>query len=129
MKIIIRSPFALFQDISTKFNCKFSKHTPEEAEEALKRINSVRYENADIEELEDFSLCRRYGLEKCVYSDDWYVVTTYDGKVYGDYLKFDPRAEREYQVAFSEVVGMSYERYRKEKGIEKKLVLNRRRFN
>ena len=53
---------------------------------------------------------RRYGLEKCVYSDDWYVVTTYDGKVYGDYLKFDPRAEREYQVAFSEVVGMSYER-------------------
>lgn len=109
--------------------CDFRKNTPEEVEESLKRINSVRYENADIEELEDFSLCRRYGLEKCVYSDDWYVVTTYDGKVYGDYVKFDPRAEREYQIAFSEVVGMSYEKYRKEKGIEKKLVLNRRRFN
>ena len=110
-------------------SCDFRKSNNESIEDAIKVVNAIRYENADIEELQDFQLCRRYGIDKCIYSEDWYIVVAYDGTIYGDYLKNDPRAEREYKIAFSETVGMSYERYRKEKGIEKKLVLNRKRFN
>lgn len=109
-------------------SCDFRSGNNEAIEQALKIINAVRYENADIEELENFTLCRRYGLDKCIYNEDWYIVTTYDGKIYGDFLKFNPKAETEYKIAFGELVGMSYDNYKEKNGKEKKLSLQRRRY-
>lgn len=109
-------------------SCDFRSGNNEAIEQALKIINAVRYENADIEELENFTLCRRYGLDKCIYNEDWYIVTTYDGNIYGDFLKFNPKAETEYKIAFGELVGMSYDNYKEKNGKEKKLSLQRRRY-
>ena len=78
------------------------KSTNEEQEKALKVINAVRYANSDLEELENFRLCRRYGMNYCVYNDDWYIVGTYDGNIYGEYLKYDERAITEYNVILEE---------------------------
>lgn len=83
-------------------SCDFMKSTNEEQEKVLKIINAVRYANSDLEELENFRLCRRYEITYCVYNDDWYIVRTYDGNIYGDYLKYDPRAITEYNVALEE---------------------------
>lgn len=107
-------------------SCDFRNSSPEAIEQALKIINAIRYENADIEELENFTLCRRYGLDKCIYNEDWYIVTTYDGEIYGDILKFNPKAEIEYKIAFEELVGMSYDNFREKNGKEKKLTFQRR---
>ena len=41
-------------------------------------------------------------MNYCVYNDDWYILTTYDGNIYGDYLKYDERAVNEYNVALEE---------------------------
>ena len=41
-------------------------------------------------------------LPFCVYNDDWYIVGTYDGNIYGEYLKYDERAITEYNVALEE---------------------------
>ena len=83
-------------------SCDFMKSTNEEQEKALKVINAVRYANSDLEELENFRLCRRYGMNYCVYNDDWYIVGTYDGNIYGEYLKYDERAITEYNVTLEE---------------------------
>lgn len=82
-------------------------------------VQETIFKITDIEELENFVLCRRYVIDKCIYNEDWYIVTTYDGKIYGDFLKFNPKAEFEYKVAFGELVGMNYDTY-KEKMVKRK---------
>lgn len=83
-------------------SCNFMNSSNEEQEKALKVVNAVRYANSDLEQLENFRLCRKYGMTYCVYNDDWYIVGTYDGNIYGDYLKYDERAINEYNVALEE---------------------------
>lgn len=109
-------------------SCNFKSENDESIEQALKIINAVRYENADIEELENFTLCRRYGIEKCIYNEDWYIVITSDGKIYGDFLKFNPKAEIEYKIAFGKLVGMNYDNYQEKHGKEKKLSLKKIKY-
>ena len=41
-------------------------------------------------------------MTNCVYNNDWYIVTTYDGNIYGEYLKYDERAITEYNIALEE---------------------------
>ncbi len=84
-------------------SCYFMESTNNEQEKALKNINAVRYANYDLEELEDFRLCTKYKIAYCIYNDDWYIVETYDGNIYGEYLKHDERAITEYNVALEEV--------------------------
>ena len=83
-------------------SCDFMKASNAEQEKSLKVINAVRYANSNIDELENFRLCRRYGMTYCIYNEDWYVLLTYDGNIYGDYLKYDERAFREYCVALED---------------------------
>ena len=83
-------------------SCDFMRSTNVEQEEALKIINAVRYANSNLEELENFRLCRKYEMTNCVYNNDWYIVTTYDGNIYGEYLKYDERAITEYNIALEE---------------------------
>jgi len=123
------NPQCSYVDPRPKVNsCDFRIRNKKSIEQALKIINAVRYENAEIEELENFDLCTGYGLDKCIYSEDWYIVTTYDGNIYGDYLNFNPKAEIEYKFAFGELVGMNYDDYVKINGKEKKIVLQRSRY-
>ncbi|MBQ9854129.1 MAG: hypothetical protein IJO57_03755 [Bacilli bacterium] len=92
-------------------SCDFIKSSTEEQEKALKIINAVRYANSDLEELENFKICRGYGMNYCVYNDDWYILTTYDGNIYGDYLKYDERAINEYNVALEELKKQFCQKY------------------
>ena len=92
-------------------SCDFQNCDDNEKEEALKIINAIRYENADIEELENFVSCTKYYIDKCIYNDDWYLAICRDGNIYGDFLTFNPHAEKEYKIAFNEMFGISYENY------------------
>ena len=93
----------------------------EEIKESLKVINAIRYENADIDELDKFSLCRYYQLKQSIYNDDWYIAIDYAGNVYGECLKFDSRALEEQKIAFLEMIGTNYDDYTKEHGYLKKM--------
>ena len=84
-------------------SCDFMNSSNEEKEKALKIINAIRYSNSELEQLENFNLCNRYEIKNCIYNDDWYIVETYDGNIYGDYLKYDERAIKEYNVALDEI--------------------------
>ena len=97
------NPQSSYQDPreNIKF-CNFSCATNLEIENALKIINAVRYANWDLEEIENFSLCNRYGIRECIFNDDWYILTTYDGNIYGEYLNYDERAKLEYTTTLSE---------------------------
>ena len=97
------NPKCSYQDPRNSIlSCDFHNSSEPEKEAALKIINAVRYANSDLEDLENFRLCRRYGLNQCIYNDDWYILTTYDGNIYGEYLKYDERAEKEYNIALNE---------------------------
>lgn len=102
-RIKFGDPSVSYQDprcaIST---CDFYNSTEEEIKKALQVINAVRYTNSDIEDLEDFRLCQRYGIANCIYNEDWYLLITNSGEVWGDYLKNDSRAEKEYNIALKE---------------------------
>lgn len=93
----------------------------EEVEESLKVINAIRYENANLEELDKFSLCNSYQLRQSIYNDDWYLAIGYDGNVYGECLKTDSRALEEQRNAFLEIIGTDYDDYTKEHGYLKKI--------
>lgn len=80
-------------------SCDFNNANETQIEEVLKRINAVRYTNCELEDLENFKLSRQYGIQYCMYNDDWYILTTYDGTIYGDYIPNDTRAIKEYNVA------------------------------
>ncbi len=88
--------------------CDFFRSPRNEQEKALKIINAVRYVNCDLEEAEDFKLCDKYGFTYCMYNEDWYIIKTYDGNIYGDYLKYDERALTEYNNALNEFRINSY---------------------
>lgn len=83
-------------------SCDFYKADDEEIKRALNVINAVRYANADIDDLENFRSCTRYGIANCIYNEDWYLLTTYNGEVCGDYLRYDKRAEKEFNIAIEE---------------------------
>ncbi len=92
-------------------SCDFIKSSNKEQEKALKVINAIRYANSDLEQKENFRLCRKYGMTHCVYNDDWYIVSTSDGNIYGDYLKYDERAINEYNIALEEFKKQFSNRY------------------
>lgn len=83
-------------------SCDFMKSSNKDQEKALKIINAVRYANFDLEQLENFRLYKKYEIAYCIYNDDWYIVDTYDGNIYGDYLNYDERAINEYNIALEE---------------------------
>lgn len=96
-------PKCSYQDPRNSISsCDFHNSSDTEKEKALKIINAVRYANSDLEELENFRLCSRYGISQCIFNDDWYILTTYDGNIYGEYLKYDERAEKEYNITLTE---------------------------
>ncbi|MCI8330593.1 MAG: hypothetical protein HFE04_00660, partial [Bacilli bacterium] len=74
-----------------------------EIENALNIINAVRYANTSLENLKNFKKCGKYGINECVYNDDWYILTTIDGKIYGEYIKYDERAQIEYEITYKEI--------------------------
>lgn len=101
------NPNVSYQDPRNKIeSCDFSTSSDEIRVKALNVINAVRYANADIEELENFHKCGRYGIKSCIFNDDWYIVITYDDNIYGDYLKHDQRAEKEYNLALCEILNV-----------------------
>lgn len=83
-------------------SCDFWQSPKEEQEKALNVINAIRYSSSELEELENFRLCERYGIQCCIYNKDWYILKAFDGNIYGDYLKYDERAITEYNVALEE---------------------------
>lgn len=95
--------------------CDFYNSDDEKVKKCLQVINAVRYTNADIEELEYFRVCSRYGIKSCIYNDDWYIITTSDDNVYGDVVLNDPRAELEY----NKVLDQYFKQYSKEEKILK----------
>lgn len=98
------NPSVSYQDPRNKVrSCDFHKSSNEEKKETLEVIDSIRYANANIDELEDFLLCRSYLIDNCIYNDDWYLLTTYDGCICGDYLRNDERALKEFNIAVLEM--------------------------
>ena len=83
-------------------SCDFIKSTKEEINEVLNVINAVRYANSDLEELDNFQLCNGYGISNCIYNNDWYILKTFDGSIYGEYLNYDDRAKSEYNISLEE---------------------------
>lgn len=83
--------------------CDFNAQSNEEIENALKVINAVRYTNSSLETQENFRNCGRYGINMCIYNEDWYLLTTYKGEIFGDYLKFDERAKIEFDIYLNEI--------------------------
>ncbi len=97
-------PKCSYQDPRNSISsCDFYNSSDKEKEKTLKIINAVRYANFDVEELENFRLCDRKGINQCIFNDDWYILTTYDGNIYGEYLKYDERAEKEYNITLAEL--------------------------
>ena len=97
-------PKASYQDPRNKISsCDFKRDSKEKQEKALKAINATRYKNSTLEELEHFRPCGRYEIARCVYNEDWYVALAYDGEIYGDYIKQDERAIKEYEIALEEM--------------------------
>lgn len=82
--------------------CNFDQASEEKINDALQVINAIRYAKTDIDDLENFIMCRQYGISKCIYNDDWYLLVTNDGEICGDYLSNDFRAEKEFNVAVLE---------------------------
>lgn len=68
-------------------------------DEALNIINAVRYENTDVEHLDNFKTLNRFDVKECSYNDDWFVMSTFNDEIYGECLSYDKRAEEEYQEA------------------------------
>ncbi len=97
------NPKCSYQDPRNSIlSCDFQNSSDAEKEKALKIINAVRYANTDLEKLENFRLCDRFGISYCVFNEDWYILITYDGKIYSEYLKYDERAEKEYNITLIE---------------------------
>ena len=102
-KIKYGNPKCSYQDPRTQISyCDFMHDSKNEQEKALKVINAIRYANSDLEQLENFKSCGRHDIVYCIYNDDWYIVETYNGNIYGDYLKYDERAIIEYNTALEE---------------------------
>lgn len=98
------NPKCSYQDPRNKIlYCDFHNSTDLEKSDVLKVINAVRYSNLDLEGLENFKLSNGYGINQCIYNTDWYIIITYDGQIYGEYLKYDERTLKEYNITLSEV--------------------------
>ena len=82
--------------------CDFEKSKDSCKDRALEIINAVRYSNLDPEEEENFVSCEGYGLAYCIFNEDWYIIITNDNKIYGEYLTYDDRAIKEYNIALEE---------------------------
>ena len=118
-EIIYENPKCSYQDPRPAISsCEFRSSSFEDRNNALKVINAVRYANSDLEELESFNICKGYGILHCIYNDDWYVLTMYDGNIYGECLKHDKRAITEYKVAVDELK----KQFAKGQNIEHKLI-------
>ena len=92
----------LIKYITDNSNIIDIEKTEEKINDALQVINAIRYAKTDIDDLENFIMCRQYGISKCIYNDDWYLLVTNDGEICGDYLSNDFRAEKEFNVAVLE---------------------------
>ena len=84
-------------------SCDFNTSSSAEIESALKVINAVRYTNSDLETKGNFKNTKGYGIVQCIYNEDWYILITYDEKIYGEYLEYDERAKEEYMIAMNEL--------------------------
>ena len=89
-------------------SCDFWQSSKEEQEKALNAINAIRYSSSELEELENFRLCERYGIQCCIYNKDWYILKAFDGNIYGNCLKDDERAITEYNIALQEFQNKFY---------------------
>lgn len=114
-----------YKDPRPKIKIYDSKNSSSiERELALKNINSIAYENTDIFERDSFKKCNYFIIDKCIFNDDWYLILTKYNNVYGEFLKFDPRAEAEFKIAFKELMGKSYEEYYASEEKSKRLIKN-----
>ena len=83
--------------------CDFASSSKEEQEKALKIINAVKYANANLDELEEYKISNRFGIQEVIYSEDWYIIVSYFGSVSGCCLNFDKRAKEEYEEYLKKV--------------------------
>lgn len=98
------NPEYSYKDERNKISyCNFKTDSHEDIEKSLKVINAVRYTNSSLETKENFRNCGRYGISMCIYNEDWYLLTTYNGEIFGDYLKFDERAKIEFDISLNEL--------------------------
>ena len=84
-------------------HCNFKTDNTKRINHALKRINSVRYSNTEISELDSFKLLTSDNLYKCIYNEDWYILIFENNNIYGEYLSIDKRAIDEYNIAVDEI--------------------------
>ncbi len=103
------NPTCSYQDPRNKiFSLDFKKASNEEIEKALKVIDAIRYSSYNFDKLNDeeensFIASNKYEIDSCIYNDDWYILITYDGNIQGEYLKYDERAVKEYEIALKEL--------------------------
>lgn len=102
------NPKCSYQDPRNKItSLDFNKANTEEIKNALKVIEAIRYANSDKlngeEEHKKLRPLTKYEIKNCIYNDDWYILITYDGNIQGEYLKYDERAIKEYEITLKEL--------------------------
>ena len=108
-RIKYKNPEASYKDPRMKIvPCDFSTSSDKEIEDALKVINSVRYANSSLEEKGNYRAISKYGIKDCAYNEDWYILTNHDKIIYGEYLDYDERAKKEFDVALKEFEKRNY---------------------
>ena len=100
-------------------SCNFRNSRAEDRKEALKVIDSIRYIHNGLGNT--FIPCYEYSIISCIYNEDWYVLIATDGYIYGDYLDYDDRIKKEFDIALEKM----YNEFGKTNGDELKRV---RRF-
>lgn len=77
--------------------CTFSRDNYAEQYFALKKVDAIRFVNYHGKR-EEFKKSENYGINYIFYSDDWYVLVDYSGKLYYECLEYDFRAKNEMEA-------------------------------
>ncbi len=81
---------------------EFNYNNRDKTQNVLKVINAIRYSSIknDLDKIETFKPVDSYGIRECIYGEDFFVALMEDGKILGEYLTIDSRAENEYHQAY-----------------------------
>lgn len=105
-KIKSFNPKVSYKDPRNKIRvCEFNHNNSDQIEEALTRINYVKYTNAkyNLECVDDEIKFIFYKYKYCIYNDNWYILIDRNNVVTGEFIDNDPRCKNEYGVAMKEI--------------------------